>query len=410
MMNKLQNISGKNILLLQGPMGSFFKRLDLAFRAQGATTWKVGLNAGDRFYSNRDNYIPFRERPYQWKAFIHDLMYDKMIDILIVFGDCRFYQRIARSVAQELAVDVIVFEEGYVRPDYITMERYGVNDFSHISRDADFYRSLDPKRYPADPPLPADPKIFHMMGSAALYYIIGNLLLPWYPHYRHHRSFSALNEAFVGIRNLFRKQCYKMTEKGFEQVVETYMSKQYYFVPLQTHNDFQIQEHSPYDTIEKFIAEVLESFARHAPKNSFLLIKHHPMDRGRRDYEAFIRSKAETLGVLQRIVVVYDVHLPMLLKHAVGTITINSTVGLSSVWHGTPTLVTGSAIYDIEGITCRGMALDVFWRDFTPPNPELLERYRTYLIANTQLNGSFFGRFPVELAGGDAALAEQLSL
>jgi len=87
-------------------------------------------------------------------------------------------------------------------------------------------------------------------------------------------------------------------------------------------------------------------------------------------------------------------HIPSCLKNAIGTITINSTVGISSLYHHTPTITLGNSIYDIEGLTCKGMTLDRFWKEYTPPDKMLFEKFRLYLIAKTQLNGSFYGRFP----------------
>ena len=79
-----------------------------------------------------------------------------------------------------------------------------------------------------------------------------------------------------------------------------------------------------------------------------------------------------------------------------GTVTINSTVGLSSLFHNTPTITTGSAIYDIKGLTSEGMSLDDFWDNYVMPDKILFKKYRNYLVQTTQLNGSFYGRFPVE--------------
>lgn len=118
------------------------------------------------------------------------------------------------------------------------------------------------------------------------------------------------------------------------------------------------------------------------------------MDRGRKNYRDFIMEKARVLGIERRICVMHDVHLPTCLKHAIGTVTINSTVGLSSLYHQTPTITLGNAIYDIEGLTCKGMALDEFWHGQRPPDGMLLEKYRRYLVHTTQLNGSFYGMMP----------------
>jgi len=148
---------------------------------------------------------------------------------------------------------------------------------------------------------------------------------------------------------------------------------------------------------------VLESFAQHAPKERWLVLKHHPVDRGRKNYHNFIMRQAELLDVDQRVLIVHDVHLPTCLKHAIATITINSTVGLSSIYHKTPTITLGNAIYDIEGITCKETSLDKFWKQQYAPDMILFEKFQRYLIHNTQLNGSFYGRFPDELKGTQRA-------
>lgn len=90
----------------------------------------------------------------------------------------------------------------------------------------------------------------------------------------------------------------------------------------------------------------------------------------------------------------HDAHLPTCLKNAVGTVTINSTVGIQSLYHGTPTIVLGKALYDIGGLTCKGMPLDRFWSEHHPPDKSLFQEFRRHLIEQTQLSGSFYGGFP----------------
>jgi capsular polysaccharide export protein len=397
-MNKIRSVRNKRILLLQGPMGTFFKKLDRQLRLGGAKTYKVGLNMGDRFFSWRDNYTPYRGTPEDWPAFVSDFLDRHRIDMVFLFGDCRYYQRIVRQKALQRDIDLFVFEEGYIRPDYITMERFGVNGYSKIPAEASFYEDIVYQG--EDTPLPARPSKTKMIISATLYYALSNLFHFRYPHYIHHRDFSALKEAFYGIRGLVRKGVYAVTERGYLSLLTRKLSKRYYFVPLQTHNDFQILEHSPYRSIEKFIIEVLESFATYAPDGTFIVFKHHPVDRGRKNYDGFIRAQAELFGIRNRVIVIHDVHLPSCLKHAVATITINSTVGLSAIGHEIPTLTMGSAIYDIEGLTNKGVPIDRFWCEYRVPDRQLYLNFRQYLIENTQLNGSFYGLFPYELRAG----------
>ena len=395
-MNRIGTVDNKNILFLQGPIGFFFRDLDLLFRTKGANTFKITLNTADWLFSNKDVTYPFKGKRDEWLHFIESFLKEKKIDKIFLFGDCRFYQNHAIRISMLLEIDVFVFEEGYVRPDFVTMERYGVNNFSKISRDPHFYTALDNSYLKPADTLPAHPKYSRMAFAAIFYYLVSHLFAFRYPHYVHHREPSAVKEFFWWWRNVFRKVKYKFTEKGLHAKLTGELSKKYYFVPLQTYNDFQLREHSDFDTIENFISEVVHSFSEYAPKETFLIIKHHPADRGRKNYEVFISELSHQLGISERVMTIHDLHLPSCLKNAIGTVTINSTVGLSSLFHNTPTITLGSAIYDIEGLTSEGMLLDDFWDSYVMPDKVMFKKFRNYLIETTQLNGSFYGKFPVE--------------
>ncbi len=395
-MNSIGDLNNKNILLLQGPMGDFFKKLDISFRKKGAKTYRIGFNFGDQFFSNKDNYIPYRGKAgKEWKKFISNFLIEKKIDKIFLFGDCRHYQSIAIKVAMQMGVEVFVFEEGYIRPHYITMEKWGVNDYSHLSRDANFYYNL--KNIKIKLAKHARQSKFKMIYSATIYYALSNIFYFKYPYYIHHRDFSAIKEAFFGIRGAIRKLYYPLIDKKYLPLLQGELKKKFYFVPLQTHNDFQILQHSDFRSIEKFIITVLESFAQHAPKDTFILFKHHPVDRGRKNYKNFILEQAKLLEIEKRVIIVHDLHLPTILKLARATVTVNSTVGLTSISYGIPTITLGRAVYDIKGLTCKDMDLKDFWTKYKKPDQKLFKKFRNYLIKNTQLNGAFYGIFPEEL-------------
>ncbi len=389
-------IHGKNILLLQGPLGDFFTKLDTFFRAQGAKTVRICLNAGDQFFAHPDNAIAYRGTAAQWPSFLRQILTAYRIDCIFLFGDCRLYHKIALEEARAAGVECFVFEEGYIRPDYMTLEKNGVNDFSDLPRERSFYERLPAADRSSSPIFKANYNHLRAALQAVVYYLIMGLLRFRYPHYRHHRERACLKQAFYGIRNGCRKLWYKVSESRVSALVSAGWRKKYYFVPLQTHNDFQVCTHSDFDSIEAFIDEVLVSFARHAPADTFLIIKHHPANRGIKNYTRLIRRRAKQWGIPGRVGVVHDTHLPTCLKNALGTVTINSTVGISSLFHETPTITLGRAVYDIDGLTCRGMALEDFWRSRTSPDKTLFWKFRSHLIQHTQLNGSFFGRFPAE--------------
>jgi len=122
----------------------------------------------------------------------------------------------------------------------------------------------------------------------------------------------------------------------------------------------------------------------------FLVIKHHPMDRGKVDYSSFIKEVCFHINLdRKKIIYVYDINLPEVIKGAKGSITINSTVGLQSLHHGVPVKIMGSAMYDFEGLTYQG-SLEDFWIDQNPVNNTNFEHYRQYIINKTQITGSFF--------------------
>ena len=217
-MNSIGSLSGKHILFLQGPMGNFFKRLDSMFRHYDATTYKIGFNAGDEFFSNKDNYTAYKGKKEEFASFIEKFLKERKIDKIFLFGDCRYYQARAIFIAKQLKVDVFVFEEGYIRPYYITMERYGVNDFSNVPRERSFYDKLLLEKIPkAKNPHNSPVK---MVLSAVIYYFLGNVFHYRYPHYEHHRDFSAMKEFFYGVRSVVRKQLYKFEERDYLQMVK----------------------------------------------------------------------------------------------------------------------------------------------------------------------------------------------
>jgi capsular polysaccharide export protein len=390
-MNSIGSLKNKNILFLQGPMGTFFKRADRAFRKKGAKTYKIALNAADWFFSNKDNVISYKGTPKLWQTFICDFLIQHKIDKIFLFGDCRFYQKKTIKAADSLGIEVFVFEEGYIRPDYITLEKQGVNGNSRLPKSKSFYEKL-PEVLEQQKAIPTKNRLYVMIISAVTYYLIANAFAFVYPHYIHHRDFSAVKEAFYGIRNFIRKIFYSQKDRKYNHLLKSVLSKKYFFVPLQTRSDAQIKKHSLFKNIEEFIEVVLNSFAHSADEKHCIVFKHHPFDRGRKNYINYINSLAKKLGIEKRVIVLYELNIPNALKNTLGTVTINSTVGLSSLYHGAPTITMGKAIYDIKGLTCKGMSLDDFWQNATIPNEILFKKFRDFIITNSQINSSFYGK------------------
>jgi capsular polysaccharide export protein len=254
-----------------------------------------------------------------------------------------------------------------------------------------------PEAYRSQPPaIPARRLVgnayWAMVWYGFLYFTFGAMGRRFFPHYEHHRPLM-IREALPWIRAAWRKHWYAWRERGIQERLTTDFSRRYFLVPLQVFNDAQLTVHADLDGVESFIQRTLSSFARHAEAGVILVFKHHPMDRGYRDYRRLIRDLASHHGVEDRVLYIHDQHLPSLLDHAQGVVVVNSTVGLSALHHGAPTFVCGKAMYDMPGLTYQG-ELDEFWNAApdSRPDRELYAHFRARLIQQTQINGSFYRR------------------
>ncbi len=390
----IHEFNGKRVLLLQGPVGPFFRRLSKDLSLAGARVFKVNFNAGDWFFYP-SGAVAFRGRIEEWPKYFEDLLGRLNIDVVLLFGDCRPIHRRAIEICKRWGLEIGVFEEGYIRPNYVTFERFGVNGHSRIDRNPAFY--LQGPKQTAEPPMPVGNTYWYSVLWVCFYYLSAVLLKPLSPHYVHHRPLS-VSEVGRWLRSIWRKSYFALKERGLADRFTGALSKRFFLVPLQVHNDAQIHSHSHFDSVAQFINHVVSSFAAHAPRHTVLVIKHHPMDRAYFDYTRLIRELVAKHALEGRCFYIHDLRLPPLLKHTCGVVVVNSTVGLSALYHGAPVKVCGKAIYDIKGLTFQG-PLAQFWRRANQsfPNTDLYERYIHYLVEHTQVNGSFYRRLPISL-------------
>ena len=388
-----QLMKSKRILVLQGPMGNYFTQFARWLEFHNKQYYKVNFNGGDWFFSRGLNNLNYRGKLSYFDDWLISEIKDKQIDAMVCFGDCRFYHRIAKRVAVELKVDFFVFEEGYVRPNYITFEQNGVNDFSDFRN---FYESSDqtiPDLPLPDHPQEVYPSFSFLIRTAITFYLMWVLCTFLYPHYRHHRMIRPSVEVFywlrAGVRKLINKQ---VDSHKFLNLIQN-QTDRYYIVALQVHNDSQVQVHSDYVDVRDFIQEVTASFANHSDDLQHLVFKHHPMDRGYRHYGNLLRELAKEYDLEGRVHHVCDVHLPTLMKHSLGIVTINSTTGIQALHHGKPVIALGRAIYNLPKLTFQG-GLDQFWKNPGRVNRLHYRRFRYALVLYSQLNGAYYGQSP----------------
>jgi capsular polysaccharide export protein len=389
----------RRALLLQGPVGPFFNHLQDHLEAHDLDVWRICFNAGDRFYSRERNRISFSGDLKEWQHWFSIFVAAAKVDVIILFGSERPIHRIARQVAETRNIRVIALEEGYVRPGYVTVEHGGNNTNSPLAG------SLPPPSFDLLPPENESRKdfrgFFHLCRHSAVYYAMRTFFTLGRQRTLFHRRFNALHEGFCWVRNLWRR--YFGQERNFRvmQRLLEHFDGNYYLVPLQVPGDSQMREAALGWNATRLIAATLESFARFAPFERRLVFKIHPLARGHSNDRAFIEFTARAFGIGDRVDVIDTGSLGLLTRHAAGMITVNSTSGLSALWHGIPLLVVGNAFYahDELAICAHGKPdFDSFWASRQVADKALRRNYIRWVKQQAQKPGDFYAQRGMEAA------------
>ncbi|OOF52085.1 capsule biosynthesis protein [Rodentibacter genomosp. 1] len=384
----------QKVLLLQGPVGTFFTDLSLWLQSHGKTVYKINFNGGDsHFYPPTiENTIAYTDSVSKFYPSLRLFCEKNKIDSIICFGDNRKYHKIGKKVAYSLDLDFWVFEEGYFRPDYITLEKTGVNAFSTLPKEAEFFLKQAKNLPEPTKPLKLAKGFLPMAKQAIIYYVQAYLGRSNFPKYQHHRILNLRYYIKLWGKSAVKRTCYYLRDHNFAKKVRAGKLGEFFIVPLQVYDDSQVKVHCDYGNVAKFLQTVLQSFAENAPHNLNLIVKHHPMDRGLIDYCGIIETFEQRYAHLRgRIYYIHDVPLPVLLQHGKGMVTINSTSGISALHHNMSVMTLGRANYDFEGLTHQGTLTD-FWINPTPPNPIVFKSYRKYHLHKTMVNGSFYNK------------------
>lgn len=392
---KQHDISGpRTFLFLQGPASQFFSHLGNALAERGHAVHRINFHGGDQIFWKLPGALNYRGHDRDWPAFLETTILDRGITDIILFGDCRPRHRAAVSVASRLQLPVHVFEEGYIRPNWVTFELGGVNGHSNLPRDPDWYRDhavhLDPV-----PEGAAVPSSFARRASEDLAYNFGYVLLAWsFPYYRTHRPWNPLVEYAGWGTRLIRRNLQRTAIAT--QVARAGTLGDFYVFPLQLDCDSQVRQHSSFGGMMPAIDTVLTSFANHAPRSTTLLVKEHPLDNGLRNWRKRVAAIAEREGIINRVLYIEDGDLDHLTRSARGMVTINSTSGTLALAAGVPVTTLGQAVYDIPGLTFQG-SLDAFWTQATPPDAALFTAFRRVLAHRCLIRGGFFSTQAIRL-------------
>ncbi|MBA8879362.1 capsular biosynthesis protein [Phyllobacterium myrsinacearum] len=382
---------------MQGPVGPFFRTLANTFEASGFDVLKINFNGGDWLFSHGPGTLNFCGSMDAWSDWLDAFIRSRRPEAIVLFGDSRPYHRQAIMVALRAGVPVSSFEEGYVRPNFITCEWDGNNALSPLRRP----RPARHESPAADAVEPVRGNLFRAMTFFAIrYYLAKTAGAVFFRGNVHHRSRGILSESILWTRNFYRKiRHYPANNEMMLNLIEN-LENQYFVVALQVHDDQQLLRHGRGWTMEKLITESIRSFRRFASPEHHLVIKVHPMDRGHKSYRPFAMELARIAGCDDRVHIVDDGSIGLLIRHSLGLVTVNSTSGLLALNHGKPVLSLGEAIYnkrdlvwtrygdDLDGTS----GIDGFWLSPAPPKRDAVKAFNKRMHEESLVNGSFYLR------------------
>ncbi|WP_333701732.1 capsular biosynthesis protein [Sphingobium yanoikuyae] len=375
--------STRTFLFLQGPHGPYFSMLASALREKGHVALRININGGDKIDWPGDA-TDYRGTFRNWPLFFDDYVVNHAVTDLVLYGDCRPYHASAHRMARLRHVRVHVVEEGYIRPDFLTLQDDGVNGNSTLPLDPQWY--LDQARAlpeNSDDVAPV-PSTFRARARNTMRNGLASAFMrPYFPFYRTHRPHSFAMESLAWAMKLVRRQGEAHRSREAWEMVK---DKPFFTLPLQLNSDYQIRVHSPFGNMRAGLRFVIKSFAQHAPAHIFLVVKRHPLDPGLVAWDRLTRRLATHYGVKDRVIYLADWDIAEVVLRSLGVITVNSTVGTLALNSAKPVVVLGHAVYKVAGMVHTGQ-LDQFWIAPSRPDEKLYSAFRRVLMDRCLIRG-----------------------
>ena len=380
----------RNILIIQGDWENGMVRLALDLKDEGHKVSKVIFCLPDYLYRIKGLATHTYGKPLaEFRDWLRELAKEHEYNCFFLYNHHRPYNQIAWNLASDLGLECQVFELGLIRPNCMTVFSRDCLPLHHLKEQWQMAlnrKASVPEPLPKELQTVSTPK---KMTKFAFNYVISRLTAFLFPHFVDQREMSLRKHLKHAIIHAWR-YALRSDEARYNDLFVGEWSGKYYAVPLQVQSDTQISHYSDYESVEAFIAEIAESFIRHAPADTKLIFKIHPMDRGYGDYIDMVADLCDRLGP-GRFIHLDRVHLPTMLAHARGLVTVNSSVGISALAHRRPIQVMGQAAYDLPGLTHQE-GLDAFWKQAEGPSSCNVDRFIALLLETSQGRGTLSQR------------------
>ncbi len=378
----------RRFLFLQGPSVAVFTETGARLRELGHKVWRINFCLGDWLLWHGPGCINFRGRLEDWPGFIAGFLDREAVTDLVLLGEQRPYHRIAIEAARQRGVQVAVVDYGYLRPDWVTLERDGMGAESRFPRDPGAILALAEGLPPVDFAPRYRDSFFHQALGEVIYH--WSSLLPWpFPHYRRFMLHHPLAAHIATVRQLLRRG---RENRRAAAILEAQRGRPLWLFAMQMETDYSIRAYSDFPDMDAALAATVRSFARAAPADAGLLVKVHPLDPGLKNWRRRVARIAAAAGVAERVHYLGGA-LPAepVIRACRGVVTVNSTLGIGALAMGCPVHPLGRAIYAVPGLSWLG-PLDDFWRQAPPPEPRLADAFLRGIAACLQVRGVGFAQ------------------
>ncbi len=384
--------AGRHFVFLQGPHGPFARRLAAALAERGATVRRVAFNRSDEAeWRSAGPLVAFPGSADAFRGWLPEYLSWNRITDLVLYGDSRPVHAVALGAAAGLGIRCHCFEEGYIRPHWITYERGGTNGDSPANGIpiAVMARALDGT--PAAPDTADDgwgANRAHIWHSARYY---GRLVLP---SHRYERYRSARG---IGLGREFANYARRAISLPARRLMQGLAARRllasgarFHLALLQLSFDSAFRAHSGFGSMAEFVLRCIAAFAEGAPVGDILVFKSHPFEDGRERLGAVIAQSSARLGLAGRVQFLDGAPgLAGLLDRARSVVTANSTAAQQALWRGLPVAALGRAVYARPELV-RAQPLAEFFADPQPPDCGAYRIFRRFLLATSQIEGSFY--------------------
>ncbi|WP_371360886.1 hypothetical protein [Sporomusa malonica] len=243
--------------------------------------------------------------------FFHKYINEHSIDLVCVWNGTLIPLAAATKIAKNLGKKTLFFENGYL-PNTTTVDPQGVNYAnSLVGKPRSFYDEIE-----------IEPE-----------------------------KLRQLYEARPAIRALKAKWYHKLVKNKTQgQVEDIQLPAKYIFVPFQVHDDTQVLLNSSnvktMAELLDYVVPAVEQYNIEANDSIELVVKEHPSDFGRINYEELRQKYAK-----RNVIFLRYFPTPQLINSSAGILTINSSVGIEALVQHKPVITMGKAFYNVPGLT-----------------------------------------------------------